>query len=222
MNGAKFPAVAGRGGMPVSYPKLLDLVAGHIDTGQQRAVRAANTEANTEAMVSYWSIGAEIVARQDAGGYGTRVIDRLSADLRDRFPEARGFSPRNPKYMRAFAAAWTDREVVLRVVAQLPSGHQQTLLNRLDDSEARLWHIAEATEHGWSRVALELQIDSRLHERSGRAISNFEVSLPLRESDLAQRITKDPYLFDFVGNEPIRLEAELAAEPWADHEEDPS
>jgi len=205
MNDARFPAVAGRGVMPDWYPALLDSIAAHIGSGQQRALRAANVEL----MDSYWAIGREILDRQDAEGYGTRVVDRLSADLRERFPEARGFSPRNLKYMRAFAAAWLDREVVLRLVAQLPWGHQQTLLNKLKDPEARLWYIAEAAAHGWSRAVLELQIDSRLHGRSGRAISNFGVSLPPPDSDLAQRITKDPYLFDFVGNEPIRHERDL-------------
>lgn len=205
MPNAEFPATPARASLPTWYTELLNSVAGHIGTGQQRALRAANTEA----MVSYWSIGHEILARQGAEGYGARVIDRLSADLRERFPEARGFSPRNLKYMRAFAAAWPDRGVVLRLVAQLPWGHQQTLLNKLKDPEARLWYIAEAAAHGWSRAVLELQIDSRLHERSGRAISNFEAHLPPQDSDLAQRVTKDPYLFDFVGNEPIRHERDL-------------
>lgn len=205
MADAEFPSTPARASMPGWYPELLDSVAGHIGAGQQRALRAANTEL----VASYWSIGREILSRQDAEGYGTRVIDRLSADLRQRFPEARGFSPRNLKYMRAFAAAWPDREVVLRVVAQLPWGHQQSLLNKLDDPQTRLWYVAEAAENGWSRAILDLQIDSRLHERSGRAISNFQVALPPPDSDLAQRITKDPYLFDFVGNEPIRHERDL-------------
>lgn len=205
MADADFPNPPARASMPAWYPELLESVADRIGTGQQRALRAGNVEM----MLAYWSIGREILGRQDAEGYGTRVIDRLSADVRERFPEARGFSPRNLKYMRAFAAAWPDREVVLRAVAQLPWGHQQTLLNKLDDPTVRLWYIDQAASHGWSRAILDLQIESRLHQRSGKAISNFESSLAPPDSDLAQQITKDPYLFDFVGNEPIRHERDL-------------
>jgi predicted nuclease of restriction endonuclease-like (RecB) superfamily len=191
--------------MPHWYPQLLDDVSGHVVQGRQRVVRAANTELLT----SYWAIGREILDRQEAEGYGTGVIDRLSEDLKERFPAARGFSPRNLKYMRAFAAAWSSSEVVQRTVAQLPWRHVITLLTKLDDIETRTWYAAAATEEGWSRDVLALQIDSRLHERSGRAISNFTSQLPAPDSDLAQQATKDPYVFDFVLAEQARHERDL-------------
>ena len=105
--------------LPAWYPELLDSVSAHISQGHRRAVRAANAEL----LFTYWSIGREILERQDQEGYGTRVVDRLSADLKERFPEARGYSPRNLKYMRAFAAAWPAFEVVQRSVAPVSYTH---------------------------------------------------------------------------------------------------
>jgi len=102
--------------MPSWYPALLASVSGHVTSGHRRAVVAANAEL----LASYWSVGRKILDRQHEQGYGTKVIDRLSVDLKNRFPEARGYSPRNLKYMRAFAAAWPDSVVVQGGLAQLP------------------------------------------------------------------------------------------------------
>ncbi len=202
---AEFPTTPARVSMPTWYPELLDSVADRITHGQQRAIRAANTEL----LVTYWAIGRDILDRQDSEGWGTKVIDRLSADLRERFPEARGFSPRNLKYMRALAEAWRDDEIVQAPLAQLPWYHHLALLTKLDDADTRLWYAAAAVENGWSRNILATQIEGRLHLRAGQAISNFQVTLPAPDSDLAQQATRDPYLFDFVGNEPIRHERDL-------------
>lgn len=147
--------------------------------------------------------------RQDREGYGTKVIDRLSTDLKRAFPDTTGFSPRNLKYMRAFAAAWPDLEVVQGPLAQLPWYHQVALLDKLDDQAARLWYATRSIEDGWSRNVLAHQIDNRLRERSGRAISNFTETLPPEQSDLAQQATKDPYLFDFLSTTETRLERDL-------------
>ena len=191
--------------MPPWYGELLGSVSRHVSTGRRRAVAAVTNQL----VVTYWHIGREILDRQDAEGYGTKVIDRLSADLKRAFPDATGFSPRNLKYMRAFAAAWPDLEVVQRSVAQLPWRHQVALLDKLDDPEIRRWYAAEAVDQGWSRDVLAFQIDTRLRERSGRAITNFAATLPPEQSDLAQQATKDPYLFDFLGVTEPRLERDL-------------
>ncbi len=180
------PAVAFRGKPPASilpgwYPELLASVTEHVSLSHRRAVAAANTEL----LAAYWAIGRAILERQYGECYGTKVIDRLSADLRERFPDARGYSPRNWKYMRAFAAAWPDGEVVQRGVAQLPWRHQIALIGKLDDPELRLWYAAAALDQGWSRDILALQIERRLHERSGKAISNFRHTLPEPDPDVA-------------------------------------
>lgn len=102
--------------LPDWYPELLDSVSSsHVAHGHRRAVRAANTEL----LFTCWSIGREILDRQQREGWGARVIDRLSADLKARFPDVRGYSPRNLKYMRSFAAAWPDREIAQGSLAQL-------------------------------------------------------------------------------------------------------
>lgn len=204
------PAVAFRGTPPTAalpgwYPDLLASVTEHVSTGHRRAVAAANAEL----LAAYWAIGRAILDRQHEEGYGTKVIDRLSADLRERFPDARGYSPRNLKYMRAFAAAWPEWEVVQRSVAQLPWRHQIALIDKLDSSDLRLWYGATALDEGWSRDVLALQIERRLHERAGKAISNFRQTLPEPDSDLAQQATRDPYLFDFLSTTRTRTERDV-------------
>jgi predicted nuclease of restriction endonuclease-like (RecB) superfamily len=147
----------------------------------------------------YWQIGRDILARQAAQGWGAKVIERLAQDLRSSFPEMKGFSPRNLKYMRAFAEAWPDTEFVQAVLAQLPWYHQLALLDKLDSTASRRWYAAKAIEHNWSRNVLVIQIETRLLERSGTAVTNFATSLPKLQSDLARESLKDPYRFDFLG-----------------------
>ena len=122
---------------------------------------------------------------------------------------AKGYSPRSLKYMRALAAAWSPEAIVQRCAAQLPWRQHMILLDRLDGADQRLWYANEAVEQGWSRDTLVLKIEGRLHERSGKAISNFAATLPPADSDMVQQATKDPYLFDFVGATEIRNEREL-------------
>jgi predicted nuclease of restriction endonuclease-like (RecB) superfamily len=204
------PAVAFRGTPPASalpgwYPELLASVTEHVSLGHRRAVAAANTEL----LAAYWAIGRTILERQHEEGYGTKVIDRLSADLRERFPDARSYSPRNLKCMRAFAAAWPDWEVVQESLARLPWYHQIALIEKLDRPDLRLWYAAAALDHGWSRDVLAVKIEGRLHERAGKAISNFQQTLPEPDSDLAQQATRDPYLFDFLSTTQTRLERDM-------------
>jgi predicted nuclease of restriction endonuclease-like (RecB) superfamily len=87
-----------------------------------------------------------------------------------------GFSPRNLKYMRAFAAAWIDETIVQAPLAQLTWYHNIALLEKLDRPEQRLWYARQAIEHGWSRSVLVAQIETGLHERAGKALTNFEMS----------------------------------------------
>jgi len=111
----------------------------------------------------------------------------------------RGFSPRNLKYMRALAEAWPSGEFVQQAAAQLPWFHLCTLLDKLKTNDLREWYALRAAEHGWSRSVLVMQIETRLHERQGNAITNFPDRLPPPQSDLARDTLKDPYIFDFLG-----------------------
>ena len=142
-------------------------------------------------------------------GWGAKVIERLAHDLRTAFPQMKGFSPRNLKYMRAFAEAWPDAEFVQAVLAQLPWYHQLALLDKLPDAESRRWYAAKAMEHNWSRNMLVMQIETRLRERSGTAVTNFAQCLPQPQSDLARESLKDPYRFDFLGLTDAAQEREI-------------
>jgi predicted nuclease of restriction endonuclease-like (RecB) superfamily len=176
------------------YAALLDDVKGRVRSAQVRA----SLSANRELVLLYWSIGRDILARQASLGWGAKVVDRLAADLGRTFPEMKGFSARNLKYMRAFAEAWPDADFVQQAAARLPWFHNVAVIERVKDLEARRFYVAACAEHGWSRNVLALQIDSRLHERQGRAPTNFAATLPTPQSDLAQQMTKDPYVFEFL------------------------
>ena len=203
--GASIPAPPGRGELPADYVTLLGEIKERIRTERVRVVLAAN-----QVMVLlYWDIGKAILARQEREGWGAATIDRLSHDLREAFPDMRGLSPRNLKYMRAFAAAWPEREFVQRTVAQIPWRSNLALLHKLDLPETRIWYARKAIEQGWSREILELQIRARLYERQGGAVTNFSRTLPPADSDLATQAFKDPYLFDFLGTAEPRTEREL-------------
>ncbi|WP_407687299.1 PDDEXK nuclease domain-containing protein [Mycobacterium sp. HUMS_1102779] len=204
-NQARFPAAQPNAVVPDWYPELLSAVANRVQVGRHRAVAAANQEL----VATYWGVGKEILARQDAEGWGARVIDRLACDLNERFPDTKGFSPRNLKYMRAFAAAWSEDAIVQAPLAQLPWYHHITLVEKLGTSDLRLWYAGVAVEQGWSRNVLVHHIDGQLHQRAGRAVTNFADTMPPPDSDLAQQATRDPYLFDFVGIADIRRERDL-------------
>lgn len=180
---------------PQGYADWLAELKGRIHGAQQRAALAVNREL----VGLYWQIGQDILARQAEQGWGAKVIERLAHDLRSAFPEMKGFSPRNLKYMRAFAEAWPDESFVQAVLAQLPWYHHLALLDKLPGPEPRKWYVAKAIEHNWSRNVLVMQIESRLLERSGQAVTNFSATLPAAQSDLARESIKDPYRFDFLG-----------------------
>jgi predicted nuclease of restriction endonuclease-like (RecB) superfamily len=180
---------------PSGYTDWLADLKSRIHFAQQRASLAVNREL----VRLYWHIGRDILEKQAQQGWGAKVIERLAHDLRTAFPEMKGFSPRNLKYMRAFAEAWPDREFVQAVLAQLPWYHQLALLDKLTSAEDRRWYAAKAIENNWSRNVLVMQIETHLKDRSGTAVTNFDAHLPKPQSDLARESIKDPYRFDFLG-----------------------
>lgn len=203
--GASFPVPPPHSGMPPDYAATLNEIKTRIRTERVRVAMAANA-----AMVlMYWEIGRIILTRQEAEGWGAKVIDRLAADLREEFPDMQGLSPRNLKYMRKYAEAWPDRAIVQRTVAQLPWRSNLALIEKLADPDERLWYARHTAENGWSREILELQIESGLHKRQGKAVNNFALTLPPADSDMAAQVFKDPYLFDFIGTADPRREREV-------------
>lgn len=176
------------------YQSLLADLKQRIQEAQVRAGLAVNREL----VLLYWSIGREILSKQQAQGWGAKVIDSLAGDLRRSFPDLHGLSPRNLKYMRAFAEAWPDEAIVQQLVAQIPWGHNVRLLDHVKSPEERHWYVQQTIANGWSRNILLLQIESGLYRRQGKALTNFARALPEPQSDLAQQILKDPYNFDFL------------------------
>jgi len=177
-----------------NYQDLLARLKSQIQTAQVRAA----VSVNRELVLLYWGIGKEILCRQREEGWGAGVIQRLAQDLRTAFPDMKGLSRTNLLYMRAFAEAWPEESIVQQVVGQIPWGHNIRLLDAVKTMKERLWYARAAIENGWSRNVLVMQIESGLYARQGKAITNFQATLPAPQSDLAQQIIKDPYNFDFL------------------------
>jgi len=194
--------------IPTGYKELLEDLKNRICNSQLRAGLAVNKEL----ILLYWDIGCQILQRQQKEGWGTKVIDRLSRDILREFPEMKGFSPRNLKYMRAFAETYPDQQFVQEVLAQITWYHNITVLDKVKNPNERLWYINQTIQHGWSRNVLVHQIESGLYHRQGRAITNFDRTLPAPQSELARQILKDPYVFDFlsIGEEAKERDLEKA------------
>ncbi len=154
---------------------------------------------NRELVLLYWRIGSGILVKQKELGWGAKVIEQISVDLRTAFPGMKGLSSRNLKYMSNFANSYPDYEFVQQLVAQIPWGHNVRILDKIKEPIYREFYIRKTIENGWSRNILEIQIESGLHLRQGEAINNFELTLPKPQSDLAEQLLKNPYNFDFLG-----------------------
>jgi predicted nuclease of restriction endonuclease-like (RecB) superfamily len=181
--------------VPADYGRWLSDLKTRIAAARVRAA----VSANRELVLLYWDIGREIVDRFERGGWGAKVVEQLSHDLKSAYPDMKGFSLRNLRYMRAFAQAWPDSEILQTVSARLPWSHNVMLLDKAKDAREREWYARKCLEHGWSVNVLAHQLDSRLIDRSGAAITNFAATLPSPKSELAQQLTKDPHIFDFLG-----------------------
>jgi predicted nuclease of restriction endonuclease-like (RecB) superfamily len=143
--------------LPSGYAVLLKDIKARVRAAQLRA----GLTVNRELVLLYWHIGREILARQKQEGWGAKVIDRLSRDLSREFPEMSGLSPRNLKYMRAFAEAWPEEPFVQQLAAQMPWFHNCVLLDKVADTEARRWYVRATVEHGWSRNGLAAEATIR-------------------------------------------------------------
>lgn len=237
------------------------ILNGLKDKIRQARLRTA-LMANAEVTYLYWELGNEILRQQNNEGWGTKVIDRLANDLKHEFPDMKGLSLRNIKYMRAFAEAYPNFLIVQRSVAQLennknvlqnnstsivqrsvaqlkknktnkkqitqhavaqlqttsfvqhpaaqlPWGHNCTLLDKLRTTEERLFYAAKTIENGWSRNVMAHQIESNLYKRQGKTINNFKTTVPATQSDLINETFKNPYLFDFLSLGEKMREADL-------------
>jgi len=203
--GVIFPAPPASSSMPEWYGEMLNNISQLVAEGRRQVMWTANVQMS----MMYYQIGVEILKRQNAEGWGTKVVDRLSADLKQTFPEMHGFSPRNLKYMRRFAESWPDEQIVQRCVAQLPWRHNICLMEKVKEPNRRLAYAMAAIEHGWSKTILELQLESYTLERTGKIPSNFGKTLPDVQSDMVQQMFKDPYLLDFTGADASSREKDI-------------
>jgi predicted nuclease of restriction endonuclease-like (RecB) superfamily len=195
----------------------------------RRAQVKATLSANAEMILMYWDIGRMIHKRQQHEGWGAKVIPQLSRDIRNELPEIKGFSERNLKRMIAFYREYPllsangpqavaqlptckKSENLQQLVAKIPWGHHILLMEKIKNLPARLWHMRQTIEQGWSRNVLGLMIKSNAHKRKGAAVTNFEKRLPDPQSDLARQALKDPYIFDFLTLAKPFQERELETE----------
>ncbi len=180
--------------IPAGYNDLLNNLKKKVKASQLKAA----IKVNQELLNLYWEIGNTMLEKQIKEGWGSKISEKLSYDLKKEFTDIQGFSARNLRFMIQFAKEYPNIEIRKQLVSQIPWGHNIILMQRVKNKEERLWYIRETIKNGWSRSILETWIDSNLYKRSGQAITNFESTLPLAQSDLANQTLKDPYCFDFL------------------------
>lgn len=190
-----------------NYTQILATLKETVRQSRHKAILAANAHM----LHLYWQIGHTVSQEARQHNWGAKIIEKLAHDLRSEFPDMKGFSFRNVKYMRQFAEFYTDREFGQQAVAQIPWGHHVVIMDKIKDTETAVFYMTKTVENGWSRDVLSLQIKSRLYERQGKSISNFSSTTPDFRSDLIQQTFKDPYVFDFLTLHDAYQEKDLEA-----------
>ncbi len=191
-----------------AYQQLFDAIKQEIQQAKLTTVVAVNQNM----LLSYWKVGNMILQRQEAQKWGAKVIQQLEKDLKIAYPNLKGYSYRNLNYMRKFAFEYPDFEFVQEPLAQMTWYHNILLMEKIHDRKIRLWYAAKVIENGWSTNVMSIHIERKLHEIQGKLPNNFERTLPKPQSDLAQQMFKDSYLFDFlnVGEEALERDIEEA------------
>lgn len=204
-----------------AYRVFVESVKDRIHAAQIKAAFAVNS-----ALIElYWELGKLIAEKQKENSWGNGVIDQLAKDIKTDFPTSSGFSRANLFYIRKFylfynsvkvqqavgllPADTSERETIRQLVAQIPWGHHILLLTKIKAPEAALFYLQQTLEHNWSRAILTLQIEQNLFARQGKAITNFQTTLPVQQAFAAQQILKDPYNFDFLTLEADVHEREI-------------
>ena len=192
---------------------------------------------NSSMLTLYWSIGKSILQKQNENGWGKKIIEQLSKDLSNRFPDDRGYSERNLRNMKLFASAYPNYPILqvplaklegqsiwqgalaklkekgvdfMQVpLAQITWYHHISLLSKVKDDAERAYYINETAQNGWSRDVMLTQIANGYIYAKGHAINNFKQTLPPPQSDLARYIFKDPYNFSFLGTVALQNELDI-------------
>ena len=174
----------------------------------KRSQIKASVKINYELLDLYWELGRDIVGKQESAKWGDSFLNVISKDLQKAFPGISGFSTQNLRSIRFWYKFYNDNanclqvvskfEMVEKMVKSIPWGHNQRIMYKCKDINEALFYVQKTMDNSWSRNVLEHQIDSGLYERLGKAITNFQVKLPVPQSDLAEQTLKDPYNFDFL------------------------
>lgn len=187
----------------------------------QKAQIKAAVKVNTELLLLYWEIGADIAQKQKNAKWGTGFVDQLSKDLVREFPDMKGFSRTNLLYIRKWYLFYSKGiEKVPQVVGQIersqikdifyiPWGQNREIITKCKTTDEALFYVQKTIQHNWSRNVLVHQIESGLFEREGTSVNNFTLTLPKPQSDLAKQTLKDPYVFDFLSMTEDYHEKEL-------------
>lgn len=194
----------------IPYSHILLQLKDKIKTARQKAILAVNNHL----LLTYWEIGNTIAKQELQAGWGGKVIQKLATDLKAEFPEMKGLSSRNLRYMRDFSLAYpdflqhsaakkentSDQDIIFlqQVAAKLPWGHHLLLLTKVKTKEERAFYIRKSVENGWSRSILDHHISSKLFQSQGALVNNFQETIPAIQSELTKQIFKDPYNFDFI------------------------
>ncbi len=189
------------------YFQVLEQIKEQILSAQYRAVLGANREQ----ILLYWNIGRVIIENTR---YGAKFIDNLARDIKTEFPNAKGYSSRNLKYMRKFAEFVSDEEKVQTVSALLTWSHNRALFDKTNTLEEYLWYAAETIKNGWSLSSLEYHVGTKTYQRQaiGEKAANYKALLPPPQSNLATETLKNPYVFDFVEQREGIVEREIEDE----------
>jgi predicted nuclease of restriction endonuclease-like (RecB) superfamily len=177
------------------YRAFIQEIKQRIQAAQIKAAIAVNQEL----LHLYWDLAERMVMKQQEAAWGDGFLLQMSRDLKAEFPEMKGFSRRNLEAMRQWYRFWsTESAIALQVVAQIPWGHNLTIITKIKSIDEAVFHVQKTIQNNWSRSVLTHQIEGGLYQRQGKAITNFEATLPAPQSDLARQTLKDPYNFDFL------------------------
>jgi len=197
---------------PAGYDVFLQDIKVRVRTGRIRAALAVNKEL----ILLYWGIGRDILQREKQQGWDVRAIEQLAEDLSYKVPIVTGLSQHDLQDMRRFAEAWPDEAIVQAPLAQITWGHNVALLEKISSPAARLWYARATTEYGWGESALGSNIERRLFERQGKAVTHFERTLPWQASDLAYELLKGSYPFEFLTLQQDAEEEDIEPAPSND------
>lgn len=187
------------------YTELLEHLKAEIRTARLRATLGANAEM----LLLYWKIGTSILEKETQAGWGKKIVEKLSTDLKLEFPDMQGISYRNLRYMKRFAKEYPNSSILQVSLAKLPWYHHITLLEKVKDPQIRLLYVEEVAKNGWTRDVMVSQIEANYHLRIAKGINNFAQTMTLEQSEMARLTFKDPYLFDFINITELFKEREL-------------